>query len=84
MATTDVENKTTGKPVCLNLVDGPANPVKKIALQTEDDTEPSEHSTSDVFLPPFFSYSRSQILVLHKSPLVRCPEGMPELKDWFG
>ncbi|KAG1716576.1 hypothetical protein ID866_628 [Astraeus odoratus] len=33
---------------------------------------------------PFIAYSRSQLLFLHKSPLVKVPNGMPALKDWFG
>ncbi|KAH7883742.1 hypothetical protein F5I97DRAFT_2065263 [Phlebopus sp. FC_14] len=33
---------------------------------------------------PFVMYSRSQLLFLHKSPLVKIPSGMPALKDWFG
>ncbi|KAG8219944.1 hypothetical protein J3R82DRAFT_949 [Butyriboletus roseoflavus] len=33
---------------------------------------------------PFIMYSRSQLLFLHKSPLVQLPCGMPALKDWFG
>ncbi|KIK94862.1 hypothetical protein PAXRUDRAFT_827562 [Paxillus rubicundulus Ve08.2h10] len=33
---------------------------------------------------PFIVYARSQLLFLHKSPLVRLPSGMPALKDWFG
>ncbi|KAF9270385.1 hypothetical protein L218DRAFT_993006 [Marasmius fiardii PR-910] len=33
---------------------------------------------------PLRIYTRPQILALHKSPLVSVPNGMPELKDWFG
>lgn len=33
---------------------------------------------------PFIMYSCSQLLFLHKSPLVQLPYGMPALKDWFG
>lgn len=33
---------------------------------------------------PFITYTRSQLLHLHKSPLVKVPDGMPAFKDWFG
>lgn len=29
-------------------------------------------------------YTRPQLLYLAKSPLVRVPDNMPPLKDWFG
>ncbi|KIJ21604.1 hypothetical protein PAXINDRAFT_95149 [Paxillus involutus ATCC 200175] len=43
-------------------------------------TSPQNNSESQ----PFIVYARSQLLFLHKSPLVRLPSGMPALKDWFG
>ncbi|KAG9314512.1 hypothetical protein JVU11DRAFT_5309 [Chiua virens] len=43
-------------------------------------TIPQNHPDSR----PFIMYSRSQLLFLHKSPLVQLPNGMPALKDWFG
>lgn len=33
---------------------------------------------------PIIVYTRSQLLSLHNSPLVKPPSDMPELKDWFG
>lgn len=33
---------------------------------------------------PFILYTRSQALLLSKSPLVKPPDGMPALKEWFG
>ncbi|KAK7058811.1 hypothetical protein VNI00_001435 [Paramarasmius palmivorus] len=47
--------------------------------QAEDKTQASP-STSR----PLRIYTKAQIIALHKSPLVAVPEGMPELKDWFG
>jgi hypothetical protein len=84
MATNDFENKIAGKSLGLSLVDGLADSVNKITLETEDDTESSEHTIPPASRTPLFRYSRPQILFLYKSPLVQSPEGMPELKDWFG
>lgn len=33
---------------------------------------------------PMIVYTRSQLLSLHISPLVKPPSNMPELRDWFG
>lgn len=33
---------------------------------------------------PLHIYTRAQLLTLSVSPLVKVPDGMPELKDWFG
>jgi hypothetical protein len=83
MASTDTELKPPAKPLTLNAVDDLADYVQKIAIQTEDDDSESSESP-DAAPRPFFSYSRPQILNLYKSPLVQVPEGMPELKEWFG
>ncbi|KAG1867883.1 hypothetical protein DFJ58DRAFT_768226 [Suillus subalutaceus] len=39
---------------------------------------------NDIHGRPFVMYSRLHLLLLHKSPLVCTPTGMPALKDWFG
>ncbi|KAL0950976.1 hypothetical protein HGRIS_007724 [Hohenbuehelia grisea] len=44
----------------------------------------SEKDTGTPLARPMIIYTRAQIVYLHKSPLVRPPEGMPELNDWFG
>ena len=33
---------------------------------------------------PMRVYTRTQLLLLSRSPLVKPPANMPELKDWFG
>ena len=33
---------------------------------------------------PYIVYTRSQILHLSQSPLVKLPDGMPSFKSWFG
>ena len=35
-------------------------------------------------LRPLMIYTRVQLLLLHASPLVQTPLGMPALRDWFG
>lgn len=82
MASTDLETKPTAKDLSDNPLDTLADSVKKIAVQSEDDSESSEPSNG--VARPFFSYTRPQIMHLYKSPLVQSPDGMPELKDWFG
>ncbi|KAG7099382.1 hypothetical protein E1B28_001237 [Marasmius oreades] len=46
----------------------------------------SQHSPKEAPTPTrsLKIYTRAHILALHKSPLVSIPNGMPELKDWFG
>lgn len=34
--------------------------------------------------PVVIVYTRPQLVHLSKSPLVAPPQGMPDLKDWFG
>lgn len=45
------------------------------ASQTEEPPSPCR---------PLRIYTRSQMLFLHGSPLVKPPPDMPELKHWFG
>ncbi|KII93485.1 hypothetical protein PLICRDRAFT_35702 [Plicaturopsis crispa FD-325 SS-3] len=85
MALTESDaSKQTPSPA----VDGPASAVEDIALQDDapsssrnpsSDTPKTENSSR-----PLYIYTRAQALYLHKSPLVKPPEGMPALKDWFG
>lgn len=59
--------------------------LSNLALQTTDPPkEPSPRPQNDPTSRPFIMYSRSQLLSLYKSPLVKIPNGMPATKDWFG
>lgn len=42
------------------------------------------HKINETPLRPLMIYSRAQLLLLHASPLVQTPSGMPALRDWFG
>ena len=70
------------EPLSLDNVDGLSESTRKIVLQTEDDEDASLKSADT--LRPFYIYTRTQALHLSKSPLVQCPQGMPDFKDWFG
>lgn len=83
MVVADIEsNSTSVEPLALNNVDDLSESVRKIALQTEDDEDTSTKPTDTP--RPFYIYTRTQALHLSKSPLVQCPQGMPDFKDWFG
>jgi len=83
MMAADVESSSAlVEPLTLDNIGDFSESVRKIALQTEDD----EDSPSKPIDGPrhFYMYTRAQALYLSKSPLVQCPEGMPDFKDWFG
>jgi len=59
--------------------------LSNLALQSHDlPKEPPLQPQNDPTPRPLIMYSRSQLLFLHKSPLVKIPNGMPAFKDWFG
>lgn len=66
----------------LDNIDDLPGSVGKIVPETEDDEDTSSKATDAP--RPFYIYTRAQALHLSKSPLVRCPQGMPDFKDWFG
>lgn len=49
----------------------------------EDKSSPTEEKAPPPSRP-FHVYTRAQVLFLAKSPLVKPPDGMPTLKEWFG
>ncbi|KDQ16605.1 hypothetical protein BOTBODRAFT_64580 [Botryobasidium botryosum FD-172 SS1] len=56
-------------------------PVKPIsAPEAPKDAPASTHTTA----PKLVSYTRAEVLYLSRSPLVKPPDGMPALKEWFG
>ncbi|KAI6136760.1 hypothetical protein F5141DRAFT_48147 [Pisolithus sp. B1] len=72
-------------------VDAISDGLSNVSLQSIDNPDIKDLPNSVLPLPqgdliprPFIMYSRSQLLFLHKSPLVKTPDGMPVLKDWFG
>ena len=57
--------------------------VSKVQLDDEHDILPENNSHSQP-TRTLVIYPRSHALKLYKSPLVKPPNGMPALKDWFG
>jgi hypothetical protein len=62
--------------------------VANLSLQDEtSQTEPGDApDRQKPAIPPqrLIIYTRSQLLLLHNSPLVKAPPDMPSLKEWFG
>ena len=83
MVAADIESSSTPvEPLALGNIGGLSGSFGKIVLETEDDEDTSSNPTDTP--RPFCIYTRAQALYLSKSPLVQCPQGMPDFKDWFG
>ncbi|THH20224.1 hypothetical protein EW146_g1089 [Bondarzewia mesenterica] len=79
-AVSDSSSPDTGDDAVDKVVDA----IEKVSIQTEQHPhEPPQDSSSEP-IRPFIRYDRALVLALHKSPLVKPPDGMPALKDWFG
>ncbi|GBE78384.1 hypothetical protein SCP_0112690 [Sparassis crispa] len=85
MAAVDIETRkpdAESSPLLQSLVvDDLVEGVAGVVLQ---DPQPDTDDKIDTPPRPLRVYTRSQVLYLHKSPLVKPPDGMPPLKDWFG
>ena len=51
--------------------------------QPDVNTEQNAQKQPSSF-PPILIYTRDQLLYLSKSPLVKAPPDMPDLKHWYG
>lgn len=82
MVAADIESSSASvEPLTLEYIDKLSESVGKIVLETEDE----DSSPTRTHAPrPFYTYTRAQALHLSKSPLVQCPQGMPDFRDWFG
>lgn len=82
MVTVDVESSSVSdEHLTLECIDELAESAGKIVLETEDEDTSSKPTDA---LRPLYIYTRAQALHLSKSPLVQCPQGMPDFKEWFG
>lgn len=90
-----VENQVAVHDVVLpenGAVDNLSDTVAKVSLRPDNPSSQSPEPVADsltkdkndIHSRPFVMYSRPHLLLLHKSPLVCTPTGMPALKDWFG
>lgn len=76
----DTLNPPTQDAALHDIVEGVAN----VSVQDGDCGDTSTSKSERVSPKPVRVYTRSQVLYLRDSPLVKPPEGMPSLKDWFG
>lgn len=59
--------------------------MSQVNLDHEQNTDiPFDHEAIKPPPRPLYIYSRDDMLKICQSPLVKPPEGMPALKDWFG
>lgn len=59
--------------------------MSQVNLDHEQNTDtPLDHESIKPPPRPLHIYTRADMLKIHQSPLVKPPEGMPALKDWFG
>jgi hypothetical protein len=82
MTAPDIESSSAPvTPLTLDNIDDLSESVRKIVVESEDDEDTSKPTDAP---RPFYIYTRAQALRLSKSPLVQCPQGMPDFKEWFG
>ena len=63
-------------------VDVLASELEKAEIRTKEDTQAVETKNADTRLR--ITYSRTQLLNLSQSPLVKPPDDMPNFKAWLG
>ena len=76
----DALNLSTQDAPLNDLIEGVAH----ASVQDGDSGDTSSSKSERVSPKRLRVYTRSQALYLRDSPLVKPPEGMPSLKDWFG
>lgn len=83
-AITPKEDDTLHTPMQDSEVNNLIESIARVSVQDGDSGDTSTSKSEHVSSQPLRVYTRSQVLYLRDSPLVRPPEGMPSLKDWFG
>lgn len=73
-------NTPTQDAAVNNLIEG----VARVSVQDGDSGDTSTSKSERVSSQLLRVYTRSQVLYLRDSPLVKPPEGMPSMKEWFG
>jgi zinc finger CCCH domain-containing protein 13 len=85
---TDMDPETANQPTKPSPKSRPkdlAHSMSKVNLDDEhEETVPLDKRNTEQSARHLVIYPRLQVLKLSKSPLVKPPEGMPALKDWFG
>ena len=65
-------------------VDSLVDAMTSVTLEHANPEDVRKDKTSNFPPRPLKVYGRHDILLLSKSPLVKPPQGMPALKEWFG
>ena len=78
-ATSNIESSQNGLSV-----DALAQKLEKTGLENETQDAQAVAQQELIDTRPRVVYSRSQLIRLSKSPLVKAPNGMPDFKAWFG
>ena len=83
-AGTSKEDETLNTPMLDAAVNDLADGVAQVSVQDANTGDSSTSKNERMSPRPLRVYTRSQVMYLRDSPLVKPPEGMPSLKDWFG
>lgn len=67
-----------------NTVDKLEEALAKTDLQENDGPASTDEEKVEQSPRPLHVYKRHELLFLSKSPLVKPPDDLPPLKDWFG
>lgn len=65
-------------------VDKLGEALAKTELQEDDSSLATTEQVAAQSARPLHVYKRPELLFLSKSPLVKPPDGLPPLKEWFG
>ena len=85
MASTGLDNEEDGSMPLSDQIDNSSHENHSPAEGTLAESTFQEGSNIPQPTPrPFVAYSKRSLLLLSRSPLVKPPAGMPELKEWFG
>ncbi|KAH8100640.1 hypothetical protein BXZ70DRAFT_165827 [Cristinia sonorae] len=88
MATADSPSQNSSNPSPTSpkndSVSDVSNSLEKISLQAQTQAASVKLESHDPSPRRLHIYRRPHVLLLSKSPLVKTPDGMPSLKDWFG
>ncbi|KAH9835639.1 uncharacterized protein C8Q71DRAFT_762895 [Rhodofomes roseus] len=83
-ADTPINDETLNTPASDAAVKDLAEGVAQVSVQDVVSDDTSTSKSERISRRPLRVYTRSQAMHLRESPLVKPPDGMPSLKDWFG
>lgn len=82
----DATNQSTNSSPKTGAINDLVDSMSKINIADDisETDKPLDNKNDEHPARTLLIYSRPQMLKLCKSPLVKPPDGMPALKDWFG